>query len=156
MSATAAPIMADEKIRTLSILKEGLIAAPPKIVWESIVAELESFDDHRGNVMKFKFEQFPGGRLFRDLGNDAGHLWAHVQVIKPAKVLELVGPMFMSFPVSSHVQYKLTPEGEDTRLVLHHRAVGLIPDEMSESVTSGWGMVFDSISARSTARSKKK
>ena len=43
-------------------------------------------------------EPWPGGRWYRDLGNNAGHLWGHVQVIKPPTLLELCGPMFMSFP----------------------------------------------------------
>jgi hypothetical protein len=42
-------------------------------------------------------EQWPGGRWSRDHGNGIGHLWGHVQVIKPPVLLELSGLMFMSY-----------------------------------------------------------
>lgn len=57
------------------------------------------------------------GGGFRDLGGcPEGHLWAHVQVIKPPKLLELSGPLFMSYPAANHHQYRLTEEGTSTRL----------------------------------------
>ena len=65
-----------------------------------------------------KLEAWVGGRWFRDLGDNAGHLWGHVQVIKPPKLLEIVGPMMMSFPVASHVQYRLTEQPGGTLLKL--------------------------------------
>ena len=40
-----------------------------------------------------KIEPWPGGRWYRDLGNNAGHLWGHVQVIKPPTLLEICGPL---------------------------------------------------------------
>jgi hypothetical protein len=71
--------------------------------------------------MPMKIELWPGGRWYRDLGNNTGHLWAHVQVIKPPKLLELCGPMFMSYPATNHVQYRLVEEAGKTRLTLTHR-----------------------------------
>ena len=49
-----------------------------------------------------KIEAWPGGRWFRALGNNTGHLWDHVQSIKPPKLLEIHGPLFMSTPAISH------------------------------------------------------
>src|SRR5215813_9860309 len=37
----------------------------------------------KGESMQMILEQWPGGRWFRDRGNGIGHLWGHVQVIKP-------------------------------------------------------------------------
>ena len=62
-------------------------------------------------------------------GNNAGDLWGHVQVIKPPKLLEIVGPMFMSYAVAGHIQYRLTEEDGGTRLTLTHQAVGLITSD---------------------------
>ena len=76
--------------------------------------------------MELTLEPWPGGRWFRDLGNNTGHFWGHVQVIKPPKLLEIVGPMMMSYPVASHLQYRLTEEADGTRLTLIHQAIGLI------------------------------
>jgi hypothetical protein len=85
-----------------------------------------------------KIEPWPGGRWYRDLGNNSGHLWGHVQVIKPPMLLELCGPMMMSYPANNHVQYRLKAEGGGTRLSIIHRALGLIPPEHRDGFPDGW------------------
>lgn len=91
-----------------------------------------------GKPFPMVIEQWPGGRWYRDLGGNAGHLWGHVQVIKPPTLLELTGPMFMSFPSVNHIQYRLTADGGRTRLKFTHRAMGPLPDEVCEGVAVGW------------------
>jgi hypothetical protein len=91
-------------------------------------------------------EPWPGGRWYRDLGNQTGHLWGHVQVIKPPTLLELRGPMFMSFAAVNHVQYRLTADGKITRLKLTHQAMGLIPEELPMRMGEGWGHILKRIS----------
>ena len=49
-------------------------------------------------ILELQIEAKPGGRWYRDRGNGIGHLWGFVQVIKPPNLLELSGPMFMSYP----------------------------------------------------------
>jgi hypothetical protein len=56
-----------------------------------------------GLPVPMTIEPWPGGRRFRDLGNGAGHLWGHVQVIKPPALLEICGPMPMSYPAVNHL-----------------------------------------------------
>ena len=91
-----------------------------------------------GKSLKMKIEPWPGGRWYRDLGNNSGHLWGHVQVIKPPALLEICGPFMMSFPAINHVQYRLKAEGAGTRLTIHHRAMGLIPPEYLDGMSEGW------------------
>jgi hypothetical protein len=85
-----------------------------------------------------KLEPWPGGRWYRDLGNNVGHLWGHVQVIKPPTLLEITGPLFMSYAAISHLQYRLTEQGHGTLLSLSHRAIGEITPEHREGVPKGW------------------
>jgi hypothetical protein len=61
-----------------------------------------------------------------------------VQVIKPPALLEICGPLFMSYPAISHVQYRLKEDAGDTLLKLVHRAMGEIPAEDREGVAEGW------------------
>jgi hypothetical protein len=91
-----------------------------------------------GTPMPFVLEAFPGGRWFRDLGQDRGHLWGHVQVIKPPALIEIVGPMFMSYPATNHIQYRLMAENNHTRLKVLHRALGLIPADVRGNAGIGW------------------
>lgn len=58
--------------------------------------------------MPMVLEEWPGGRWFRDLGNGQGHLWGFVQVIKPPTLIEIQGPMFMSYAAAGHLQLRLT------------------------------------------------
>jgi uncharacterized protein YndB with AHSA1/START domain len=110
-----------------------------------------------GTSLAMKLEAWPGGRWYRDLGKDAGHFWGHVQAIKPPTLLEICGPLFMSFPAISNVQYRLTEEGGLTRLRFVHRAMGLIPPEVIEgerSVHTGWNYILTRIRERAEGRKK--
>ena len=129
----------EQEIQTISITREIEIAAPIEIAFEAMLEEIGPGGEMPGGKpFPMVVEQWPGGRWYRDLGDNAGHLWGHVQVIKPPTLLELSGPMFMSFPGVNHVQYRLSADGEGTRLKFTHRAMGLIPDEVREGVSHGW------------------
>jgi len=132
--------IAEQAIQTILIHKDIEVAAPLEIAFEAILAELGPAGEMPdGKPFPRVIEPWPGGRWYRDLGNNAGHLWGHVQVIKPPTLLELCGPLFMSYPAFNHVQYRLTPEGNGTRLKFTHRAMGQIPQEVQEGAGEGWG-----------------
>lgn len=136
-------VPAKASIETLDLLKELTIEAPIEIVWESILEEMGPAGTHSdGSPMPMKLETWPGGRWYRDLGETGGyaygHLWGHVQVIKAPTLLELVGPMPMSYAAINHVQYRLSAEDGGTRLTLVHRAMGLIPPEHLDGMPEGW------------------
>jgi hypothetical protein len=129
----------EELIHSIHIEKDTLVAAPIDIAFEAVLEELGPGSElPGGKPFPMKIEPWPGGRWYRDLGNNAGHLWGHVQVIKPPALIELCGPMFMSYAALSHVQYRLTTEGKETRITIHHRAIGQIPDEHRTGVHEGW------------------
>jgi hypothetical protein len=128
---------AESGIHTLEIVKSSEIAAPADIVFETVLdligPESEMPD---GTPFPMKIEPWPGGRWYRDLGNSSGHYWGHVQVIKPPALIEICVPLFMSFPVVSHVQYRLVACDVGTRLTITHRALGLIPADIRAQ--EGW------------------
>src|ERR1700722_14133981 len=111
-------------VQRLEVKKEERIAAPIDIVFNTLIAQITEFNATPEKPMPMKLEAWPGGRWYRDLGNGSGHLWGHVQVIVPPRLLEISGPLFMSFPAVSHLQYRLTSEGNTTVLSLIHRAFG--------------------------------
>ena len=128
-----------ESVQTLYVEKEVLIAAPLDIAFEAVLEQLGPDNEIPGSkAMPMVLEPWPGGRWFRDLGNKSGHLWGHVQVIKPPALLEISGPLFMSYACMNHVQYRLTAEGTGTRLKFIHRAIGEITSEHREGVKEGW------------------
>lgn len=137
----------ESSLKTLHVVKEVLIAAPAEVVFQTILEPHGPLKD-----MNLKLEPWPGGRWFRDLGDNAGHLWGHVQVIKPPKLLELVGPMMMSYPVASHLQYRLTEQAGGILLKLTHQAIGLITPEHLQGVHQGWEETLNHI--RTSAEKK--
>ena len=129
-------------VRTFQVVKETLIAAPADVVFETVLEPHGPMKD-----MKMKLEAWPGGRWFRVLGNNTGHLWGHVQVIKPPKVLELIGPTMMSYPAISHIQYRLTEQPGGTLLKFTHQAMGIIEAGLEDNVSKGWGEMLEHIKA---------
>lgn len=95
--------------------------------------------------MPMALEQWPGGRWFRDLGTGQGHLWAFVQVIKPPTLLELHGPMFMSYAVAGHMQFRLVPTNDGTELHLRHQVIGPVEEDHLQRVVPGWQYMLEQI-----------
>jgi uncharacterized protein YndB with AHSA1/START domain len=135
----SADTVAHQDIHAFTIRKEIEIGAPIEIAFQSVIDELGPEGQMpNGQSLSMKIEPWPGGRWYRDLGNNAGHLWGHVQVIKPPTLLEITGPMPMSYPAVNHVQYRLKEEGGRTRLTFVHRAMGLILPEHRDGMPQGW------------------
>jgi hypothetical protein len=131
--------VAEEPVRTFSIQREDRIEASIEIVFETILEQMGPLNvKPDGVAMPMKLEAWPGGRWYRELGGNNGHMWGHVQAIRAPDLLEIYGPLFMSFPATSNVQYRLTAEGRATHLQFAHVAMGLIPDEISADVSTGW------------------
>jgi uncharacterized protein YndB with AHSA1/START domain len=132
-------VLTEPDLKTINIVKETFIAASPQIVFQAVVEELGPGSElPDGRAFPMRIELWPGGRWYRDLGNNTGHLWGHVQVIKPPALLEISGPMFMSYPGVNFVQYRLAEEAVGTRLKITHSAFGQIPDEDMKGVSDGW------------------
>jgi hypothetical protein len=134
------------QVQTLEFTKEVQIAAPIDITWESVLAELgEESQMPDGKPFPMRIEPWPGGRWLRDLGKDVGHLWGHVQVIKPPGLLEVCGPMLFSYPALNHRHYRLTGVGETTRLKITHRAWGWMPKEFLKDIDQGWSYKLENV-----------
>lgn len=151
MAATAV----EQTMQTVEIVREERIAAPIEVVFETILEQVGPLNEKPdGEPLPLKLEAWPGGRWYRDLGNNAGHLWGHVQAIKPPHLLEISGPLFMSTPAANNVQYRLTSEGAATRLKFCHRAAGWLPEGAIEGMGGGWKNIFDRI--RDSAERKER
>jgi uncharacterized protein YndB with AHSA1/START domain len=128
-----------QSAESFEIRKESEIRAPIDVTFEATLEVLGPDGQMPGGQpFPMKLEAWPGGRWYRDLGNNSGHLWGHVQVIKPPTLLEICGPLMMSYPAVNHVQYRLKAEGAVTRLTFLHRSFGLILPEHRDNMAEGW------------------
>ena len=138
-------------LQAFEIIKEEEIAAPIEIVFETILEQMGPLNSTPAKPMPMVLEAWPGGRWYRDLGNNTGHFWGTVQAIKPPSLLEISGPLFMSTPAVSNLQYRLTEEDGVTRMRFVHRAMGWI-GEAERGVDEGWSQLIGRIRAAAAER----
>ncbi|MGO8790930.1 MAG: SRPBCC family protein [Terriglobia bacterium] len=124
---------------------------------KTFAAMLDQIGPHNevedGKPMPMKIEPWPGGRWYRDLGGDNGHLWGHVQAIKRPTLLEISGPLFASYPFVSNVQYRLTEVEGGTLITFRHTALGFIQEDHRAGVSKGWASILERIRKRAETQS---
>ena len=133
---------------TLSVTQEIHVRASLDATFAALLEEIGPHNMADGKPMPMKFEPWPGGRWYRDLGDNNGHFWGHVQAIKRPTLLEISGPLFMSYPAVSNVQYRLSEVDGGTLIQFRHSALGLIQDDHRKNVSTGWGSLQERIRAR--------
>src|SRR6516165_7366075 len=139
---------------TLTVTQEIHVRASLETTFEALLEQIGPENETPENKMPMTLEPWPGGRWFRDLGAGNGHLWGHVQAIKRPSLLEITGPLFMSYGVVSNLQYRLSEEEGGTLIRFHHKAFGVIQDEHRRGVVPGWTRTNESIKARAERNSK--
>jgi hypothetical protein len=137
----------------LDIKQEMHVSAPLDVTFEALLEQIGPYNERDSNEpMPMKIEPWPGGRWYRDLGDNNGHLWGHVQAIKRPTLLEISGPLFASYPLLSNVQYRLTESDGGTLITFRHTALGFIEEQHKDGVGKGWASILDRI--RKHAESK--
>ena len=138
---------------TLNVTEEIRVHASLEATFAALLEQLGPFNETaEDRPMPMKLEPWPGGRWYRDLGDNNGHFWAVVQAIKRPTLLEFAGPLFMSYPVVSNVQYRLSEVDGGTRIQFRHLALGLIEEEHRKGVTKGWEHIHEGLRKRAEAK----
>ena len=134
---------------TLDIKQEMQVNAPLDITFEALLEQIGPHNERGdGDPMPMKIEPWPGGRWYRDLGNNNGHFWGHVQAIKRPTLLEICGPLFASYPFVSNIQYRLAEKDGGTLITFRHTALGFIQDDHRGGVVKGWAAILERIRER--------
>lgn len=139
---------------TLEVTQEIHIRASLDATFDSLLVQMGRLNETPdGTPFPMTIEPRPGGRWYRDLGSDNGHLWGHVQSIKRPTLLEITGPLFMSYPAISNVQYRLKEVDGGTLLTFRHTALGLIHDDHRKGLALGWTALIERVRNDSEGRS---
>jgi hypothetical protein len=147
MTTTAQP--AENQI---TITEDIFVEASIETTFNSLLAQLgRQNETPEGNPLPMLLEAFPGGRWFRDLGGDNGHLWGFVQSIKRPTLLEIWGPLFMSTATSNNLIYRLSEDGGGTRISFRHTLVGPVPDEFTKHMAPGWEVLHARVKRQAEA-----
>jgi uncharacterized protein YndB with AHSA1/START domain len=131
---------------TLNITQEIHVRAAIEKTFAALLEQLGPRNERgAGDPMPMKLEAWPGGRWYRDLGDNNGHFWGSIQAIKRPTLLEITGPLFASYPFLSNVQYRLTAVEGGTLIAFRHSALGFIQDEHRAGINMGWAAMLDRI-----------
>jgi hypothetical protein len=131
---------------TLTVAEEIFVGASVETTFETLLEQMGPHNETPyGDSLPMVLEPWPGGRWFRDLGERNGHFWAVVQAIKRPTLLELSGPLFISAPVMSNLQYRLAAVEGGTLISFRHSALGFVPDEVRKNVGSGWNVLHQRV-----------
>ena len=124
---------------TLTVTEEIHVRASLDTTFATLLEEMGPHNETPyGEKLPMTIEPWPGGRWFRDLGGDNGHYWGAVQAIKRPSLLEICGPLFLSAPVMSNLQYRLAPVEGGTLITFRHSALGFVPDDVRKNLGTGW------------------
>jgi len=64
---------------TLSIVREVHVNASIEATFAAVLEQMGPHNEsEEGRPMPMKIEPWPGGRWYRDLGDNNGHFWGHV------------------------------------------------------------------------------
>jgi len=138
---------------TLDLTEEIRVQASLDATFDALIDEMGPHNTGIGGVpMPMVLEARPGGRWYRDLGDDNGHFWGHVQAIKRPTLLEITGPLFMSMPVVANLQYRLKEVDGGTLISFRHSALGFIPDDFRQGMMRGWAALHDRVRTQAQAR----
>ena len=142
---------------TLTITQEIHVRAPIEVTFAALLEQIGPQNErHDGIKMPMKIEAWPGGRWYRDLGDNNGHLWGHVQAIKRPTLLEFCGPLFASYPFVSNVQYRLSEEEDGTLISFRHTALGFIQADHRDGVGQGWASMNERVRKFAEASGSRK
>ena len=131
---------------TFTLTQEMRVHASLETTFDALLEQMGPANElPDGTPFPMRIEPRPGGRWFRDLGDDNGHFWGLVQAIKRPTLVEITGPLFMSYPAVSNVQYRLTEDAGGTLLTFRHSALGLITEEHRQGLARGWMPLLDRV-----------
>ncbi len=138
--------MTTQESLTLNLSEEIDVRASLEATFDALLAQMGPENETPdGKPLPMIIEPRPGGRWFRDLGADDGHLWGFVQAIKRPTLIEITGPLFMSLPVVSHIQYRLKELNGGTLITFKHSALGFVPDDYRQGLMAGWAPLFERV-----------
>ena len=149
---TTAPIAEHQ---TFTITEEISVRATKQQTFDSLIAQMGRLNQGpEGAPMPMILETRPGGRWYRDLGGEDGHLWAFVQSIKRPVLLELWGPLFMSNAATSNLQYRLKEVDGGSLITFRHTIVGPPPGDDAR-LGAGWAALHARVRAAAEADGKE-
>ena len=133
---TTAPV---SEMQTFTIAEEINVRASLEQTFTSLLVQMGRQNQKPdGTPLPMVIEPRPGGRWYRDLGGENGHLWGFVQSVKRPTLLEIWGPLFLSTGATSNLMYRLSETPDGTLIKFTHTLLGPFPEDHRPQLAAGW------------------
>ena len=133
---TTAPV---SEMQTFTITEEINVRASLEQTFTSLLVQMGRQNQKPdGTPLPMVIEPRPGGRWYRDLGGENGHLWGFVQSVKRPTLLEIFGPLFLSTGATSNLMYRLSETPDGTLIKFTHTLLGPFPEDHRPQLITGW------------------
>jgi len=133
---TTAPV---SEMQTFTITEEINVRASLEQTFTSLLVQMGRQNQNPdGTPLPMVIEPRPGGRWYRDLGGENGHLWGFVQSVKRPTLLEIWGPLFLSTGATSNLMYRLSETPDGTLIKFTHTLLGPFPEDHRPQLAAGW------------------
>ena len=140
---------------TFTITEDIFVRASIEATFDSLITQMgRQNESPEGKPLPMVIETRPGGRWYRDLGGDNGHLWGFVQSIRRPALLEIWGPLFMSTAAANNLIYRLTEADGGTQISFKHTLLGPVPDEFRQHMAPGWSAIHARVKRQAEGSSK--
>ena len=140
---------------TFTITEDIFVRASIEATFDSLITQMgRQNESPEGKPLPMVIETRPGGRWYRDLGGDNGHLWGFVQSIRRPALLEIWGPLFMSTAAANNLIYRLTEADGGTQISFRHTLLGPVPDEFRQHMAPGWSAIHARVKRQAEGSTK--
>lgn len=130
-------------------------------VWKSLTERIGEWwpdDFYAGGAAGergFQLEVEAGGRMYEHWKGGGGALWGNVIAYEPEKSLQILGHLFPDWggPCQWYGTWRLSREGNQTKLWFSETAMGRISDTGMEEKDKGWRFLWASLKAHVEGKS---
>lgn len=138
-----------EPAGVIEIEMDLMIRAGREHVWKTLIEEIAAWWPKDfyclGQPARMLLEPRLGGRLYEDIGNGAGLLWATVLLYDPPNRIVFAGHLLPPWggPATTLWRVSLESAGNTTRLRLSDHVYGRVSEPLRTNLEMGWRLLFE-------------
>ena len=138
------------EVTTIDIAQEIKVRASIEVTFAALLDQLGPYNETQADKpMPMKLEHGQAADGIANWGTTTA-ITGSGEAIKRPTLLEISGPLFMSNPVISNLQYRLKESGGVTLITFRHQSFGLILEEY-RNAKNGWAHLHELMRRRAEA-----
>jgi len=135
-------------LSTIKIEVKTIIHATIEEVWTALTEETSTWWSNtfytNPKTKAFKIEAHIGGKMYEDMGNGEGLVWANVVGVDKPRFIQFQGLLSPDFggPAISFTKMELLESDGSTLFIMTDTLMGAVNEHSKKSLQEGWEMIF--------------